>query len=339
MFNTCVLNSPKLRTFCIQSACQSPLELHLSTSLPSMLCLYTENRAQDLAAAPSARSDAQLEQAATARAEYLDLAFPRKSVSMAALRPPAGDVISGQPAERREEQLLSLSELEEGLGLLLDSPIPIAQEQEDAAVTRTYTVLRDLQRYLAQGRLAPLKKLTLAPGAQVVICAVLTATKEVYRLSGKLQQLEARITISLTQPDSEPPVRISREVVATAKVCQSMMSLAQKNFNFGSVDKKEAHTPTLVINNLSQVPIVYRITKSKTLSSYDLVVNSRSLGVIRPYRSKEVEFLFKPSMSGPFSERLTIHNVHDPANSQPVLVKANVVRSLVLFIEAHSLTL
>lgn len=163
VFNTCVLNSPKLRTFCITSACNSPLELHLSTSLPSMLRLYVENTAQVLRPSVQRAEAFPVQPVSTVgRAEYLDLAFPRRAVSLSVKRPLSGDLAAPSPVPSMEEKLHTLKELEEGLGLLLDHPIPVAQELEDSAVTRTHEVLRDLERYLSEGRLVPLERFVYA---------------------------------------------------------------------------------------------------------------------------------------------------------------------------------
>jgi hypothetical protein len=44
--------------------------------------------------------------------------------------------------------------------------------------------------------------------------------------------------------------------------------------------------------------------------------------MVRPNRSKAVDFLFSPALSGPFEETLEITNVSDPFNNQTVKVKA-----------------
>jgi len=50
-----------------------------------------------------------------------------------------------------------------------------------------------------------------------------------------------------------------RDLMITANICRSIMELAQKNINFGTVFKHTKRPQkTLVINNLSEVPLVYR---------------------------------------------------------------------------------
>lgn len=88
--------------------------------------------------------------------------------------------------------------------------------------------------------------------------------------------------------------------MVTANICRSIMELAQKNINFGTVFKHTKHPQkTLVINNLSEVPLVYRVKKSGSIASLDLIISKADrMGIIRPYRRKELHFLFKPTITG-----------------------------------------
>eukprot|EP00026_Physarum_polycephalum_P016606 Phypoly_transcript_17551.p1 GENE.Phypoly_transcript_17551~~Phypoly_transcript_17551.p1 ORF type:complete len:106 (+),score=17.92 Phypoly_transcript_17551:29-319(+) len=73
-----------------------------------------------------------------------------------------------------------------------------------------------------------------------------------------------------------------RELMVTAKICKSMMDLAQRNINFGQITKYDYRTKTLVINNLSEVPLIYRIKKSGSIASLDLnISNVDKSGVVR----------------------------------------------------------
>ena len=185
---------------------------------------------------------------------------------------------------------------------------------------------------------------SIPANAERMVYAVLTPDSAIYRLHGKLQHVDARISITLAEFDAEVAevkelggAKPVREVSVTAKVCQSIMSLAQKNFNYGSVEKKEALTRTIVISNLSQVPLAYRINKAPTLASYDITFNANRHGVIRPYRSREVELIFKPSIVGPVDEKLLIENVHDATSTQTVRLKANVRAPNVFYVTTTQL--
>lgn len=88
------------------------------------------------------------------------------------------------------------------------------------------------------------------------------------------------------------------------------MDLAQRNINFGQITKYDYRTKSLVINNLSEVPLIYRIKKSGSIASLDLNISNDKSGVIRPYKKREVQFIFKPTFAGPFNEKLVIENLY-----------------------------
>ena len=126
-----------------------------------------------------------------------------------------------------------------------------------------------------------------------------------------------------------------------------MMDLAQRNINFGQITKYDYRTKSLVINNLSEVPLIYRIKKSGSIASLDLNISNVDksgviryfiqaiclafifssfdffifsffyfvgchciLSKIRPYKKREVQFIFKPTFAGPFYEKLVIENLY-----------------------------
>ena len=100
------------------------------------------------------------------------------------------------------------------------------------------------------------------------------------------------IPISLTpqDPPSLQDVKLEqpvRELLVTAKICRSMMDLAQKNINFGDIRLDDHKAKTLVINNLSEVPLVYRVRKTGSMASLDLKISKEDrTGIIRPYRNR-----------------------------------------------------
>jgi len=58
------------------------------------------------------------------------------------------------------------------------------------------------------------------------------------------------------------------------------------------------------------------------------------MGVVRPYRRREVQFLFKPKLTGTFNQTLTIENIFDASNNQNVVVKAQVLPVKNFFIQS-----
>jgi hypothetical protein len=115
-----------------------------------------------------------------------------------------------------------------------------------------------------------------------------------------------------------------RELMIRSSLCRSIMELGQKNINFGFLDKNEPRTKTIVIRNKSEAPLMYAIRKSGSISSGDLMLGEGRIGLIRSYGHREVDFVFDPSLSGPFYEKLTVENIHDRDSDQLLTIKANV---------------
>ena len=124
--------------------------------------------------------------------------------------------------------------------------------------------------------------------------------------------------------DQEIPVR---ELMVRSSICRSIMELGQKNINFGVLEKHERRTKTILIRNNSEFPLVYSIKKSGSISSGDLLITNGKNGIIRGFGKREIAFLFDPSLSGLFNERLIVENVYDPSNSQVITIKANVKKA------------
>jgi hypothetical protein len=125
-----------------------------------------------------------------------------------------------------------------------------------------------------------------------------------------------------------------REFMVRAFVSRSMMDLGQKNINFGFVDKTERRTKRIVVRNKVEVPLLYSIKKSGSIASGDIIFSESRAGVIRGYGTREIEFVFDPSLPGPFQEKITIENVLNPENDQAVIVKAHIKQHDTFMIEA-----
>lgn len=102
------------------------------------------------------------------------------------------------------------------------------------------------------------------------------------------------------------------------------------------VDKHEKRTKKILIRNNSEFPALYAIKKSGSIASGDLIMTNSKTGVIRAFGKREVEFIFDPSLSGPFHEQLTVENVNDPTNNQVIVIKATVKRATHFYIEKMS---
>lgn len=128
-----------------------------------------------------------------------------------------------------------------------------------------------------------------------------------------------------------------RELLLRSLVCRSVIELVQKNFNFGLVEKNERRTKTIVIKNNSETPALYAIRKSGSIASGDILLEEGKLGVIRGYGRKEVSFVFEPSLSDSFVERLVVENVLDLENNQILTIKAKVQKPANFFLQTSFL--
>ncbi|SPR01643.1 unnamed protein product (mitochondrion) [Plasmodiophora brassicae] len=144
--------------------------------------------------------------------------------------------------------------------------------------------------------------------------------------------------------------KYSRVVRCIARLCTSLIAVSTSALNFGEVavsqssamsfnvenlsdipttvavdfESKALHQFSLVISNMSDVPILYRVAKSGSIASDDLVCSGGDLGVIRPYQIREIPFVFKPSLAGRFLETVTFENVQDSDDKQAIYVKADI---------------
>lgn len=102
------------------------------------------------------------------------------------------------------------------------------------------------------------------------------------------------------------------------------MEVAQRHINFGTVQVNNDYTKKLFIKNMSDVPLMYRIEKTKNWVSDEFMNFSgdESLGVIKPHGQHERDFVFSPKIAGRFCETLSIVNIQNPDNVVELTVKA-----------------
>lgn len=105
-------------------------------------------------------------------------------------------------------------------------------------------------------------------------------------VKGKLQRFISKILLSENNPETSS--QFSSEVLVTAKICRSIMNLAQRNINFGHIRRDDHKAKFLVVGNLSEVPLLFQIKKStESMASLDVKISEEDLmGVILPYRSR-----------------------------------------------------
>ncbi len=115
-----------------------------------------------------------------------------------------------------------------------------------------------------------------------------------------------------------------RDLMLRSNTCRSLLELGQPHINFGHMEKGDSKTRKILIQNRSEWALRYCIRKSGSIASGDIKLSSGRYGVVPGYGKREVEFVFSPSMSGPFQEKLVVENVADRDNDQTVVLKANI---------------
>ncbi len=115
-----------------------------------------------------------------------------------------------------------------------------------------------------------------------------------------------------------------RSLLIRAKAYRSEMFVAQKNINFGRVSVMDFATKSVFVENRASVPLLYSIAKSGSISSGFLQIPQGGSGIVPSHGSVEIQFVFRPSLSGPFEEMLSIINVCDSNNTQIITIKARV---------------
>ncbi|KAI8821376.1 uncharacterized protein EV422DRAFT_40284 [Fimicolochytrium jonesii] len=210
---------------------------------------------------------------------------------------------------------------------------------------------REIESAIKDGRLAPLSQLEIAPESDMPLLLLFMPDGESKPyIQAKARKVDYRVFIRLIefdrdieQPQFEQLLRGDqdmipvRELLLRSSLSRSMMELNQKNINFGVMEKNEHRTKTIVIRNNSEAPLLYAIRKSGSIASGDLILGDGRMGIVRGHGKREVEFMFDPSLAGPFHERLTIENVQDRTNDLSISVKATIRRPAPFMLESDAI--
>ncbi|KAG0939802.1 hypothetical protein G6F57_004485 [Rhizopus arrhizus] len=217
-------------------------------------------------------------------------------------------------------------------------PLFPKQSAEEQYVRYQLAWRRELNRLIEKKVLIPTSIIRVDPKEEeeVVVIMIPSSTTKPHIQSTPKKQ-DARIFLRLMEFDrdieqtefenlldldnTDIPVR---EVILRSQLCRSVMDLGQKNINFGLVERNERHTKTIVLHNRSETPLLYAIRKSGSIASGDIDLDAGRYGVVRAYGKREVEFVFEPTLSGPFMEKLIVENIRDRTNDQVLLLKAQV---------------
>ena len=215
---------------------------------------------------------------------------------------------------------------------------PLAEEQ---SVRTEINLQRELQNAIATGRLEPIEMLSIAPGEERQVIAVYTPNGSTRpHIQGNARKQDSRIFLRLVEFQTagvdhiedfsqmlqlghdELPVR---ELMVKSNICRSILELSQPHINFGQMNKGDVKTRKILIQNRSEWALRFCIRKSGNISSGDIRFKSSDrYGVVPGYGKREVEFVFCPTLTGAFQEKLTVENVADRDKDETVFLKANV---------------
>ncbi|SNX83766.1 uncharacterized protein MEPE_02474 [Melanopsichium pennsylvanicum] len=213
-------------------------------------------------------------------------------------------------------------------------------EAEERFVRAEINLRRELQSSIDAGKLIPLEVLEVAPHSEGQVFAVYHPSGSTRpHIQGNARKQDSRVFMRLIDFDmgvvrrseefsgmaeleaDELPVR---DLMLRSNTCRSLLELGQPHINFGHMEKGDSKTRKILIQNRSEWALRYCIRKSGSIASGDIKLSSGRYGVVPGYGKREVEFVFSPSMSGPFQEKLVVENVADRDNDQTVVLKANI---------------
>ncbi|EPQ31126.1 uncharacterized protein PFL1_01315 [Pseudozyma flocculosa PF-1] len=213
-------------------------------------------------------------------------------------------------------------------------------QAEEQFVRTEINLQRELQLAIDNGRLVPVEVLDIPAGSEKQVIAVYHPSGSTRpHVQGNARKQDSRIFMRLVDFDmgvvrasdefagmaeldvDELPVR---DLMIRSNTCRSLLELGQPHINFGHMEKGDAKTRRILISNRSEWALRYCIRKSGSIASGDIKFSGGRYGVVPGYGKREVEFVFSPSMSGTFQEKLVVENVADRDNDQVVVLKANV---------------
>lgn len=214
---------------------------------------------------------------------------------------------------------------------------------------RQFRPARRLQAALQDGYLEDTGVVTLGGGAEQLVLVAMTLYDKDVKGKTKTRPIEKELTIRMLEFD---PARFSiaaptnskevnrmaklfkvdggsmpRALILTMRACKSRMKIAPlSQVNFGRIGRGEQKDKTFSIVNLSGAPLLYEIRKANKKSSEQLRFNlgKDTRGVVRPYFSKTVPFIYTPMIEGMFEEKIVVENRLDRSASCELVVKATV---------------
>lgn len=210
-------------------------------------------------------------------------------------------------------------------------------DEEEQYVKRLIALRKELQNAVQAGKFVPARTLTVPPGSSRQLIVVMTPNGSIRpHITTRAKRAESRLFIKLVDYDktmlnavvgdrhdvNELPVR---DLVIRSSCVRSVLEVQQSSINFGTCERGEVKSRTIVIHNKSDCVGVFRMRTSGSIASGNLKLGVGRYGVISAFGRKEVaSFSFTPSLVGNYNETIAVENVLDSHNDQNVLVKATV---------------
>ncbi|CEP19501.1 hypothetical protein [Parasitella parasitica] len=220
-------------------------------------------------------------------------------------------------------------------GSLSRTPLFAKQSSEEQFVRYQLAWRTELDRLIEKGELVPTSLLQLDAKEETEVIIVYTPNKDHWQ-SSLTTKNAAALSIRLIDFDyssdedeetnADRKIPVVRKVIVRAQVCKSSMEVGQRNINFGLVDKGERHHKTIMLQNKSETPLLYTIKKSGSIASGAIHFDAGKHGVIRAFGKREIDFVFVPTLHGPFMEQLTVSNIRDKNDTNVISLKAMVRR-------------
>jgi len=215
---------------------------------------------------------------------------------------------------------------------------PLAEEQ---SVRTEINLQRELQNAITKGRLEPVEMLDLEAGEERQVIAIYVPNGSTRpHIQGNARKQDSRIFLRLVDfvtsgvdhiEDFEQILQLEydelpiRELMVKSNICRSILELSQPHINFGQMNKGDVKTRKILIQNRSEWALRFCIRKSGNISSGDIKLkNTDRFGVVPGHGKREVEFVFCPTLTGAFQEKLIVENVADRDKDETVFLKANV---------------
>eukprot|EP01038_Epipyxis_sp_PR26KG_P006036 gene6036-8310_t len=127
-----------------------------------------------------------------------------------------------------------------------------------------------------------------------------------------------------------------RNLSVRARTGLSELIVLQKNINFGRTLVGDITHRVITMLNKSNIPCLYSISKSGSISSGYLSIPEGRKGAILPMASKSITLIFRPFMAETFEENIVIKNIFNPNNLQAITIKAKVTKNDSFLISACS---